>query len=341
MSPRTISLLGFVLCTAVSMIASAAPSATTPASADPDVTEARKQFVAGNDLAKASQWAQALAAFERSAQLRPHALTTFNMAVCERALGRLTRARLLFAQTISAAEREPAEFPASRLEEARGYSTTIEAELVRLEVHLAPADAAVVVDGRGLVVERVAGATPVATAGLGTPGALERAPDKTFALIVDPGTHFFRIVAKGYADVTLTKVYAPGTHAFLELELARLPATFRITSNVADPIVTVDGADVGFAPVAISRPAGSYRVVVRKPGFDTFDTKVALQPGQDVDLAARMAEEKIPLTKKWWFWTTIGSALAGGAVLTYALTRESPAPPPYAGGTTGWVATPR
>ncbi len=339
MNARTLLFLASFLCIAVSMPANA--NAAPPASAEPDVLEARRQFVAANDLAKASQWAQALAAFERSAQLRPHPLTTFNMAVCERALGRLTRARLLFAQTIAAAEREPSEFPSSRLEEARGYVTTIDAELVRLEVHLAPPDAAVVVDGRGLVVETAPGATPVATAGLGTPGALERAPGKTFALIVDPGTHFFRVVAKGHADVTLTKIYAPGTRTVLDLELARLPATFRITSNVADPIVTVNGADVGFAPVAISRPAGTYRVVVRKPGFDTFDTKVAVVPGQDVDLPARMAEEKIPLTKRWWFWTAIGTTLAGGAVLTYALTRESPAPPPYAGGTTGWVATPR
>ncbi|CAN5895162.1 hypothetical protein BH11MYX4_BH11MYX4_68940 [soil metagenome] len=316
--------------------------AAPPAGAESaDVVEARKQFVAGNELAKSSQWAQALAAFERSAQLRPHPLTTFNMAVCERSLGRLTRARRLFGDTIAAAAREPSEFPASRLEEANGYVTTIEAELVRLEVRLAPADAALSVDGRALVVETLPGALPVATAGLGAPGGLERAPAAKFVLVVDPGTHFFRVVAKGHADVTLTKVYASGARTVLDLELARLPATVHVTSNVSDPIVTVNGADVGLAPVAVSRPAGTYRVIVRKPGFDTFDTRLSIAAGQEVDLPARMAEEKILLTKRWWFWTAIGSALAGGAVLTYALTRESPAPPPYAGGTTGWVATPR
>ena len=328
-------------CAAAPLPANAHAQPTPPTSAASELAEARKQFFVGNDLAKASQWAQALAAFERSALLRPHALTTFNMAVCERALGRLTRARLLFSQTITVAEREPAEFPASRLEEARGYVSTMEAELVRLEVRLAPADAAVLVDGRALVVENRSGETPLATAGLGAPGVLERAPAGTFVLVADPGTHFLRIVAKGYADVTLTKVYAPGTRTVLDLQLERLPATVRVTSNVTDPIVTVNGADVGFAPVAISRPAGSYRVVVRKPGFDTFDARLDVLPGQDVDLPAKMAEEKVPLTKRWWFWTAIGSALAGGAVLTYALTRENPAPPPYEGGTTGWVATPR
>ena len=331
----SVSAVAFVLPTA----AVAAPNAA-PANDAEALAEARRQFVAGNDLAKAAQWAQALAAFERSSELRPHPLTTFNTAVCERALGRLTRARILFTKTIESAEREPAEFPASRLEEARGYLSTIEAELVRLDVHIDPSDAALSVDGRALT---VGGSAPgfTATAGLGAPGAIEQAPAANFVLVVDPGAHFFRVVAKGYADVTLTKTYSPGTKTALDLTLARLPATVRVTSNVSDPIVTVDGADVGFAPVAVSRPAGTYRFIVRKPGFDTFDSKLAVLPGQEVDLPAKMAEEKTPITKRWWFWTGIAATLAGGAAISYALTREPSSPPPYTGGTTGWVATPR
>ncbi len=323
--------------------ASAVQAAPAPAAApsnDANVVEARKQFVAGNDLAKTAQWAQALAAFERSAELRPHPLTTFNMAVCERALGRLTRAQALFAQTIAAAEQETTELPGSRLEEARGYLKSIKDELVHLDIRIEPADARLAVDGRSLVVEG-SSTSAVATAGLGSPGAIEPVPAGTFALIVDPGTHFFRVVAKGYADVTLTKTYAPGTRTALDLQLSRLPATVRVSSNVGNPVVTVDGADVGFAPVAVLRPAGTYRFVVKKSGFDTFDTKLAVLPGQEVDLSAKMAEEKIPVTRRWWFWTGIAATLAGAAAITYAATRPDPAAPPYAGGTTGWVATPR
>jgi hypothetical protein len=340
MNPRTITLFTVLLIATSSLPASVLAAPPTPPAVDATVVEARKQFVAGNDLAKAAQWAQALAAFERSAELRPHALTTFNMAVCERALGRLTRAQILFAQTIAAAEHDAVEFPASRLDEARGYQKAIDDELVHLQVHLDPADASLAVDSRALTVEGT-GTTAVATAGLGAPGAIEAVPAGTFALIVDPGTHFFRVVAKGYADVTLTKTFAPGSRAPLDLQLSRLPATVRVSSNVADPVVTVDGADVGFAPVAVSRPAGTYRFVVKKNGFDTFDTRLAVLPGQDVDLSAKMAEEKIPLTKRWWFWTGIAATLAGAAVITYAATRPAPAAPPYTGGTTGWVVTPR
>src|SRR5712672_2584157 len=74
---------------------------------DPNVALARTEFVRGNDLATSSQWAAALAAFEHSYELRPHPLTVFNMGVCERALGRLTRARSMFAEAVGAAKRDP------------------------------------------------------------------------------------------------------------------------------------------------------------------------------------------------------------------------------------------
>jgi hypothetical protein len=80
---------------------------------------------------------------------------------------------------------------------------------------------------------------------------------------------------------------------------------------------------------------------VRKEGFDTFATKLALTPGQDLDVPAKLPREHVPITKRWWFWGTIIAVVAGGSALTYALSREDPPPPPYSGGTTGWVVTPR
>ena len=42
----------------------------------PAVVEARQKFVAGAELVKRAQWAEALVAFEQSASLRPHPVTT-------------------------------------------------------------------------------------------------------------------------------------------------------------------------------------------------------------------------------------------------------------------------
>ncbi|MBX3225232.1 MAG: PEGA domain-containing protein [Labilithrix sp.] len=321
--------------------ASTGARAAEPANTEtPDVVEARAEFVRGNELAKTTQWAQALAAFERSFELRPHPLTTYNMAVCERALGQLAKARPLFAAAIASGEKDASQFPPSRLEEARAYLGEIEAALVRVEVAIDPPDALLGVDGRPLVA--TAGEAGVeAVAGLAKPGQPEKAPAPKFVLVTDPGTHVFRVVAKGYQDVLVTKSFAPGQRTTLDLALARLPATVRITSDVASPIVTVDGADVGLAPVQVSRPAGTYRIVVRKEGFETFDTRVAMNPGQEVDLPTKLPPERIPITKRWWFWGAALGAVAGGVALTYAVTRPDPAPPPYSGGTTGWVVAPR
>ena len=54
---------------------------------DPKIVEARAAFMEGNALAKNARWGDALARFEASAKLRPHPGTTYNIGVCQRALG--------------------------------------------------------------------------------------------------------------------------------------------------------------------------------------------------------------------------------------------------------------
>ncbi|MCA9591460.1 MAG: PEGA domain-containing protein [Myxococcales bacterium] len=315
-------------------VTSSSAHAAEGAESDADTAEARRLFLEGNAHAKAEEWSLALAAFEKSRAKRAHALTTFNMAVCERALGRLTRARRLFLDVMSPGV---GELPASRLEETKGYLASLEAELVTLTVVVEPVAAALTVDGRPIETTKEHGHV----AGLANPGPPVATPASPFALTLDPGVHFFRIVAKGYKDVTLTRTFSPGEKTKLNLALDTLPATLRVSSNVPRPIVRVNGADVGLAPVEVSRPRGAYRVQVVKEGFEPFHVDLDVAPGQELDVPARLSPEVIPITKKWWFWTIIGAGLAGGAGLTYALTREPAAPPAFDGGTTGWVVTPR
>ena len=131
------------------------PRAARAEPEDPKIAEARAQYVRGNELAKGAQWAQALAAFERSRELRPHPLTTYNVAICERALGNLLRARGLFAASIKEGTKDPTQFPASRVEDARTYIAEIDASVVHLDVRAQPEDALLAIDGRPL--ERVVG----------------------------------------------------------------------------------------------------------------------------------------------------------------------------------------
>jgi hypothetical protein len=64
-----------------------------------------------------------------------------------------------------------------------------------------------------------------------------------------------------------------------------------------------------------------------------------VKAGEETNLRAELAQEKTPLVKKWWFWTGAAAVVAGGVVLTYELTRDNK-PPPYNGGSTGWVVAP-
>jgi hypothetical protein len=59
--------------------------------------------------------------------------------------------------------------------------------------------------------------------------------------------------------------------------------------------------------------------------------------GEEANLLATLAVEKMQIYKKWWFWTGIAAVVAVGATLTYVLTRP---PPPYDGGNTNWVVHP-
>ncbi len=145
---------------------------------------------------------------------------------------------------------------------------------------------------------------------------------------------------KGYADAIVNHSFGPGTTTPVDLTLARLPATLDISSNVRGALVEVNGHDLGPVPVDVLRPAGTYRVVVSKDGFESYETQVAVKAGEQATLRARMSEQTVPLTKRWWFWTGAAAVLAGGAFATYALTRPTPEPPPYDGGSTNWVVRP-
>src|SRR5262245_22360993 len=64
-------------------------------------SEARLLFNRGTALAKQGAWTDALEQFQHSERRRPHAVTTYDIAYCERALGRYTPAAKTFARAIA------------------------------------------------------------------------------------------------------------------------------------------------------------------------------------------------------------------------------------------------
>lgn len=68
--------------------------------------------------------------------------------------------------------------------------------------------------------------------------------------------------------------------------------TLRVTADVSGARVYIDGSDRGSAPAALSLDPKTYRVEVRKQGFDACRTQVSVEAGRSASLAACLTPEK-------------------------------------------------
>lgn len=297
---------------------------------------ARAAFKEGASFAKDAQWGAALAAFETSSGLFEHAWTTYNIAVCERALGRYVRARQTFRRALEQRGRA-GDLPASTVLDVERFIAEIDALVANVEVVLSPADAVVSVDGQPLEVQ-VSGPEPILALGSSPRDRGRPPPAPKFRVLLDPGAHIFLISRAGFADAMTRVSLGPGEKQHLDLVADRLPATLSVSANKSDAVVTVNAIDVGVAPVRLTRPPGRYHVLVRRPGFVPYESDAVLAPGQSTDLRATLKAEEPGLLSRWWFWTAAGVVVAGAAITTYALTRPEPERPPYDGGGLGWTA---
>jgi hypothetical protein len=302
-------------------------------------TQAREAFVRGAALVKNAQWAEALAAFEVSAKTRPHAVTTYNIGACERAMGRYTLARETF---VRARQQNDAahgtELPDGVLTEMKGYLDEIDHLLANVTVALDPPGASIAIDGRPLAPSTGPDAASVFVAGTRDPGPAEPAPAASFHVLLDPGAHVFTLTRKGFSDAVANKSFGPGSATTLRLELNKLPASLHITSDPSGAATSIEGIDVGATPLDLSRPGGTYRITVRKDGFVSYDSKVSAVPGENVNVLATLPADKPSIAQRWWFWTGVGLVVVGGALAAYFVARavQDPVRPALNGGGLGW-----
>jgi hypothetical protein len=308
-------------------LAGGAPRAT-----DAATERGRQAYLRGVELSRGEQWGEALAAFEEAAAARDAPLVEFNIAYCERALGRYVLAR----RTLQRVLHDPMGLAPSQVDDAKAYLSEFDALLVHIDVTLDPPSAILSVDGRPLAAEEGTVDTLVVSQGpLTDAKPLDR---PRFSLLLDPGVHVFQASRVGHEDVVLRHSYKPGEHASLDLHLDTLPATISIRSDPARAIVHIDGSEVGLAPIEFQRQAGTYKLEVSLARYDPYKATLDLKAGQRADLTAKLNPYKQSLTERWWFWTGATVLVAGGVVLTYFLTRPSPQPPPYDPGSANWVA---
>lgn len=315
--------------------------AQPPAATEEQKAEALAKYLEGVELVKKVQWSDALAAFEGSARVVPNPATTLAIGSCERALGRYVRARATLTRALDENTARGSSLPESSVVEARGFIAEIDRVIATARLTVEPAGSTIAVDGRPLAT-LPAGDDGVLrlAAGVSPPGPGQPTPARSFELVLDPGVHVLTLSRRGFGDVVVNRTFAPGSSTELALKLDELPARMKVTSSEAGAIVRVADTDVGPTPVEVLRPPGRYRVVVAKEGFLPYETEVRVKAGEAIELDAAMAVDEPSVLERWWFWTGAAAVVAGGVVLTYALTRPEPEPPPYDGGSTGWVVQP-
>lgn len=187
----------------------------------PEVKRARELFEEGVDLAHRALWLPALAAFGASAEIKPHAVTLYNVAYCERALGHYTRALQAFERALARSNSaDPAELPQPMSTAAREYIVELEAQLATLELTVESSRTELLVDGRPLELVGTEHGQPILVAGTKPSGPPEPAPASTFLIRVDPGVHSFLLRAPGGIEKSFTRRFEPEEHADLSIRIA-------------------------------------------------------------------------------------------------------------------------
>jgi hypothetical protein len=329
-------ILGLVAPPAVARGDEPPPSAETTAE-DETSLKARADFVLGTELVQQAKWSEALAAFERAAALRPHAITSYNMGACLRAMGRYVLARKRFLEALVQDEAlQGTQLSATLRDDLTAILRQIEDDtLARARITMKPATATIAIDGRPLEPHETDGPRPVLLAGTLPAGPGRRPPAAEFDVLLDPGPHVITLSRKGYSDAVVPQTVEPGETVELELVIERLRARMKIDADPDGAVVAVDGVDVGAAPVDLRRSAGTYRVVVQKDGYVPYEQEVALAAGQEVDIRAELPVEPPALHERWWFWTTLAGAAASVVVTTLVVVYD-PQREPCNGGGLGW-----
>lgn len=191
----------------------------SPALAE-DVAGARTAFEKGAALANEGRWSDALAQFEASAALRPHATTSYNIGFCERALGHPTRARKFFAQALARdAATAGSELTTELRNATKKFFEEATTQVAMPEITVVPADVIITVDGRPLEVADTAPDGERMLAGTRPAGPGEKLQKPTFILEVDAGSHEIVIAGPDGRTKVAHEYFPPQSAKKVRLEL--------------------------------------------------------------------------------------------------------------------------
>ncbi|AOS96977.1 Serine/threonine-protein kinase pkn1 [Microbulbifer aggregans] len=125
---------------------------------------------------------------------------------------------------------------------------------------------------------------------------------------LEPGsTHQVRLFKDGYSAVERTIDIAAGVEREMTIDLSAVFGKVRITSSPANAEVYIDGRLAGSAGETFTLPARSHRIVVRKDGFEDYETTVV--PSAKLEQSIRA----VLLTAEQARWSQVPAEVTHGA----------------------------
>jgi len=145
---------------------------------------------------------------------------------------------------------------------------------------------------------------------------------------VTVGRHTFEARAGGYLPVRQTSEVVYKEPLNLTLTLAQERHEGKVKVSVSQPTATIeiDGKIVGSGEWEGVLPAGGHQLVVRKPGFQTYSTDVALNDDQVRTVNVPLQAEAKGAA---WVWWTVGTlaVIGGGAAVSYVVFKPTETTP--------------
>lgn len=275
--------------------------------------EARSHFQTGVEHYQARRFTDAIREFQTAYRLMASPTILFNLAQAYRGDQQLSNAISTFRRYI---DENPRLTPEQRAD-VEGVIREIEDNRAILRFEVEPSGAEISLDGRSV------GAAPVAR-----------------AVELLPGTHDVEITLDNHEPRRETiNVHAHEQRLYTAtLRAVERNARLVVAAVPAGATIRVDGEPHGTGTADLRVAPGEHTVEVSLAGYTPRTERVNVRRLSTENVTVNLDARPTPIYARWWFWTAIGVAVAGGVTLGVVLNPSTPDPRP-GNGTPGYVQT--
>jgi hypothetical protein len=287
-------------------LGAAAQGPPPPLASEERLAEARHHFQRAVGLYESADYDNALTAFQAAYDTAPAATILYNIGLTNKALYR-------YPEAIDALERYLADSARDRKlgrERRRQVARLIEemkALLAPVTFSITPIGARLILDGRPITLP------------------------SHHTLPLAAGPHVAEVSAEGHHpeqrafSVTINEPLVVTFALTVKAKAAKL----RVTSSAPGTVIEIDGLDRGLAPLEVELDAGVHDLVARRDGYEPHRSKVDLRAEQERNLDLTLVAvhaSSAPVYRRWWFWTGVGAAIAGGTAAALLMRPGTEAP---------------